>query len=118
MSVSADGDGAHGATRPDANRVSDPFGAAADRDLPTLATALNFEMARSEFKRRLPRLSGQDGKLRLNAIRVKRHKPGRRCVVEYDVNLRQPGAADEKVTLIGKVRARRSGNEAYRLQDA
>ena len=36
-------------------------------------------MARSEFKRRLPRLSGQDGKLRLKAIRVTRHKPGRRC---------------------------------------
>jgi aminoglycoside phosphotransferase (APT) family kinase protein len=37
--------------------------------------------------------------------------------VEYDVKIRRPDAKDEKVTLIGKMRVRRSGNEAYRLQD-
>jgi hypothetical protein len=96
--------------------VSDPSGAAFDKDLPTLTLALNPEIAWSEFKRHLPRLSA-DGMLRLKAIRVTRHKPGRRCVVEYDVKLRRPNAPDEKLTLIGKVRARRSGNEALRLQE-
>jgi hypothetical protein len=38
--------------------------------------------------------------------------------VEYDVKLRRPGAQDEKITLIGKTRARRSGNESQRLQEA
>lgn len=93
--------------------VNDPFGAMADPALPTLALALNPALARHEFKRRLPRLSG-DGKLRLRAIRVVRHKPGRRCIVEYDVELRRPGVEHELVTLIGKVRARRSGNEGFR----
>ena len=89
-----------------------------DPELPTLAAALDFETARHEFKRRLPRLSGESGKLRLKAIRVTRHKPGRRCVVEYDVTVRRPGAEDERVTLIGKLRARRSGNEGFRQLEA
>lgn len=93
--------------------MSDPLGARADQDLPTLAAALDFETARHEFKRRLPRLSG-DGKLKLKTIRVTRHKPGRRAVAEYDVSVRRPGAPEENVTLIGKLRARRSGNEGFR----
>jgi glycosyltransferase involved in cell wall biosynthesis len=99
-------------------RVSDPFGARADKALPTLAAALDFATAWSAFKRRLPRLSGEAGKLRLKTIHVIRHKPERRAVVEYEVKVRTPGAPDQKMTLIGKVRARRSGNEGYRLQDA
>ncbi len=99
--------------------VSDPFGAVRDPALPSLALALDPEVARHEFKRRLPRLSG-DGRLRLKAIRVVRHKPGRRCVVEYDVELLRPGDGEtsESLTLIGKVRTRRSGNEGLRQQEA
>ncbi len=96
---------------------SDPFGAAADHDLPTLAAALDPEIARHEFKRRLPRLSGT-GRLRLKAIRVTRHKPGKRAVVEYDVEVERGDRSRELVTLIGKVRARRSGNEALRQLEA
>jgi len=100
------------------SKVSDPYGAAKDKDLSSLVAALDLERAKSEFKRRLPRLSGNTGKLRLKRIRVVRYKPGRRAVVEYDVKVRRLGQEDEKVTLIGKVRARRSGNEGYRLQEA
>lgn len=95
------------------DRVSDPFGARNDQELPTLVAALDFETARHAFKRRLPRLSG-DGRLKLKFIRVTRHKPGRRAVVEYDVLVRKPDAPEENVTLIGKLRARRSGNEGFR----
>ena len=91
-------------------KVSDPFNAAADPALPTLTAALNPEVARHEFKRRLPHLSG-DGRLRLREIRVVRHKPGKRCVVEYDVEVERPDAPLARVTLIGKARARRSGNK-------
>lgn len=95
------------------SRVSDPFGAQQDKELPAILAALDFETARHEFKRRLPRLSGE-GKLKLKSIRVTRHKPGRRAVVEYDVLVRKPDALEEDVTLIGKLRARRSGNEGFR----
>jgi glycosyltransferase involved in cell wall biosynthesis len=97
--------------------VSDPFGSAADSALPTLALALNPVEAKEEFKHRLPRVSGESGKLRLKAIRVIRHKPGRRCVVEYDFRVQRSDLPAETVTLIGKTRVRRFGNEGYRLQE-
>ena len=95
--------------------VSDPFGAAGDQSMPMLAWALDPIEAKKEFKRRLPRLSGSNGKLRLQAIRVIRHKPGRRCVVEYDVVVERPKTAPRSLTLIGKIRARRFGKESFRL---
>jgi hypothetical protein len=95
--------------------VSDPFGAAGDKSMPTLALALDPSEAKKEFKRHLPRLSGKEGKLRLQGIRVIRHKPRRRCVVEYDVEVEQPNLPPHRVALIGKVRARRFGKESFRL---
>jgi hypothetical protein len=88
-----------------------------DAGLPALAAALDFETARHEFKRRLPRLSGE-GKLKLKALRLTRQKPGRRAVVEYDVDVKRPDAPSERVTLLGKMRARRSGNEGFRQLDS
>lgn len=96
--------------------VTDPFGVADDAQMPSLAAALDPLRAGKELKRRLPRLS-KDGRLRLAAIRVTRYKPARRCVIEYDVQLLQPDMEPRLVTLIGKVRARRFGNESYRLLD-
>ncbi|HEY5913549.1 MAG TPA: aminoglycoside phosphotransferase family protein, partial [Verrucomicrobiae bacterium] len=95
--------------------VDDPFGAASDPALPALRLALDPVEAKKQFKRRLPHLSGE-GKLRLQAIRVTRHKAGRRCVIEYDVRIDRPGCEPASLTLIGKIRARRFGNESFRLQ--
>ncbi|HTL59982.1 MAG TPA: phosphotransferase [Candidatus Limnocylindrales bacterium] len=86
-------------------------------DIPGLALALDPEAARRALKRRLPRLSGE-GKLRLKAIRFVRHKPGRRSLVEYEVEVDRPGFPKHRVTLLGKARAHRSGNEGFRLQQA
>ena len=88
-----------------------------DPALPRLALAIDPLTARKQLKRRLPRLSGA-GKLRLKALRLTRLKPGRRCVVEYDVEVDRPGLPRHLVTILGKMRARRSGNEGYRLQQA
>lgn len=85
--------------------------------LPKLALALDPTSARKQLKRRLPLLSGE-GKLRLKEIRVIRHKPGRRCVVEYDAEVDRPDVASHTITLIGKTRVRRSGNEGFRVQKA
>ena len=97
--------------------VSDPFNAAADAALPTVAAALNAAQARTEFKHHLPKLSGANGRLKLRSIRVIRHKPGKRCVIEYEVTPVRAGGKAERVTVIGKIRARRSGNEGLRQQE-
>ncbi len=99
-------------------KVSDPFGAGADPQLPSVALALSPAEVRAEFKHRLPRLAGEGGWVRVRAIQVTRHKPGKRCVIEYDVRIKHAEVPPLKTTLIGKIRARRFGNEGYRLLDA
>jgi hypothetical protein len=98
--------------------VADPFGATADPALPTVARALDPSVVAAEFKRGLPRLAGEDGRVGLKAIRVIRHKPGKRCVILYDVRVERPEVKREKTMLIGKVRARRFGTEGFRSQEA
>ncbi|HKA37819.1 MAG TPA: phosphotransferase [Thermoanaerobaculia bacterium] len=95
----------------------DRFDAAADPALPTLALALDPEVVRREFLR-LPRLSGgPGGRLRVAAIRVTRHKPGRRCLVEYDLEVEREGGV-EAFTVIGKIRVHRFGKSGHRLLSA
>lgn len=98
--------------------VSDPFGAASDPELPSLKLALSPKEVKAGFKRGLPRLATEKGIVHPRAIRVVRHKPGRRCVIEYDIKVERDRVRSNRLTLIGKVRARRYGNEAYRLLDA
>jgi hypothetical protein len=98
--------------------VSDTFGAASDPLLPTLAAALDPDAVTEAFKHGLPRLAGSDGRVALRSIQVVRHKPGKRVVIEYRVRVKRPGAPEQRVRLFGKIRAKRFGNEAYRLLDA
>lgn len=96
--------------------VNDPFGVTADAGLPTLARALDPSVVKRYFRRGLPDLAEEGGSVRLRAIRVIRHKPGRRCVIEYDVKVTWPNDRRKRLTLIGKVRARRSGESDCQLQ--
>jgi hypothetical protein len=98
--------------------VEDPFGVAADRAMPSLAEALDPREAERQLQRRLPRLTGKDGSLRLEAIRVRRYKPARRCMIEYEVAVGRPDAPPEPTTVIGKVRVHRFGKSGFRLLDA
>jgi len=105
------------APKPRKITVNDPFNAAADAAMPTLAAALDPERAAAEFKRNFPRLTGEDRILKLKAIRVVRHKPGKRCLIEYDSRVTAGRLKVGKLILLGKVRARRSGNEGFRQQE-
>jgi len=98
--------------------VTDPFGVAGDRTMPTLELALDPSVAQQQLGQRLSRLAGRDGCVHVRAIRVTRYKPGRRCVIEYDVDVRRPDTEPESVVLVGKVRVRRYGKSGYRLLDA
>ena len=91
--------------------VTDPFSIDRDPALLHAAEALDPVAVGRAFalaKFPLENLSGE----RLRAIRVTRHKPGRRCVIEYD--LAAVGDSPE-MTLIGKIRRNRSGRSAFEL---
>jgi hypothetical protein len=96
----------------------DPLDVTNDPAMSTLAAALDAAKVRRRFRGRLRRLTGENGLPHLRTIRVVRYKPGRRCVIEYDVEVEWPDAAPEMVTLIGKVRRLRSGKSGYRLLNA
>src|SRR5215210_4782155 len=88
--------------------VIDPFGVARDEAMPSLAAVLEPDEAQR-------RLGDALGPVMLREIRVARYKPGRRCVIEYDVEMGRREGPPEAITLIGKVRRMRSGKSGYRL---
>jgi len=96
--------------------VYDPTGAAADPELPSLAAALDPSTAEAELAR-LPRLA-PGGELRLEAIRVVRHKLRRRCLVEYDVMLEPESSTAPPSSVLGKVQRRRYGKAGFRQLEA
>jgi hypothetical protein len=98
--------------------VTDPFGAAGDEAMQSIAPALDPDEAQRQFDDRLGHLAGENGRLDLRGIRVTRYKPGRRCVIEYDLAVERPDAPSEALTLIGKVRVRRFGKSGHRLLEA
>jgi hypothetical protein len=95
--------------------VLDPFGVTGDPEMPSLAQALDPIEAQRQFEHRLKRLAHEQGSMYLREIRATRYKPGRRCVIEYDLEMERPDAPPETVTLLGKVRARRFGKSGHRL---
>jgi hypothetical protein len=96
-------------------QVIDSFGVSADPAMPTLSLALDPVVVKKEFKRGLPMLAGPNGFIQVKFIRVVRYRPGRRCLIEYDVRSEQPGKKRQKNILLGKVRAGRFGTSDFRL---
>jgi hypothetical protein len=61
-------------------------------------------------------IADESGPLVLRAIRVTRHKPGRRCLIEYDLEPRHAASPSQPLTFVGKVRAKGLDAAAYELQ--
>ncbi|MUL34986.1 phosphotransferase [Gloeocapsopsis dulcis] len=88
--------------------VIDPFNVVHDAKMPFLAQALHPEVVQQQFDRLS--LWQNTHPVELQAIRVIRYKPGRRCLIEYDVVENQ-----SVVTLIGKARAKGLDHCSFRL---
>src|SRR5262249_33763379 len=95
--------------------VIDPFGVAGDPQMPFLAQALDPQEVRHQLEQHSARLAGPDTSIDLRAIRVVRHKPGRRCLIEYDLVIERRGAPPEALTLVGKAKARGLDEPSYQL---
>lgn len=86
--------------------AQDPFGVITDARMPLLSRALDPAAVESALRR----LAGWEGAT-VRAIRAVRYKPGRRCLIEYDVAL--PSGA--LVTLVGKARSRGADRETFEV---
>ncbi|WP_339383366.1 phosphotransferase [Oculatella sp. LEGE 06141] len=94
--------------------ITDPFNIIADPTMPFLSGALDPVQVQPQFAHHLP---PHLNTAQLRAIRVIRHKPGRRCLIEYDLEM-NPSGSSQLITLIGKVRAKGTDVFSYRLQHA
>lgn len=89
-----------------------PFrGVVEDAALPTLSAALQPAIAGPALVHRLGALLPASATL--TAITVKAYKPGRRCLIEYELSSPSAGAGGT-VTVLGKIRANRFGNSGDR----
>jgi hypothetical protein len=98
--------------------VIDPFDVARDSEMPSLARALDPNEAQRQLGTNLPRLAGEGGFVHLRSIRVTRYKAGRRCLIEYTVELEKPSKLGETIALIGKVRVGHRAASGYALLEA
>lgn len=90
--------------------IVEPHAVSADPAMPFIARALDPAYMQTRL-RSLAGLAGGD--LELRAIRVTRWKPGRRCLIEYDLAGTHASAPGR--TLVGKVRAKSFDASTYTL---
>lgn len=98
--------------------VTDPFQLMQDPTMAFLAPALDPHNVEPRLQQCLSDSSGEQKNIQLQAIRVSRHKPARRCVIEYDVVIEHADLPPETITLIGKARVRGLDKETYALQQS
>jgi len=82
----------------------DPFGASADNKMPFLAEALNPDSFQRAVIEACPEWVKTLGEIEVRSIQVTRYKPGRRCLIQYE--LATTGTAPKPLTVLGKVRAK------------
>jgi hypothetical protein len=86
---------------------------ASDAALPNLGPALMPDVVERALADRL-HIAGTSGPPRVGGIRVIAYKPGRRCLIEYDVRLRADDGSNVSLALLGKMRVNRYGNSGFR----
>jgi len=94
--------------------VSDPFDTLADRALSLPSEALDPAAMERRFSQ-LPTFRDGGRSVRLSAIRVNRHKSGRRCLIEYDLIVSRDDCPTRLETVVAKVRSKGADTRTYRL---
>ena len=94
----------------------DPFGVTEDPAMFFLRPALDAAYVEPRLQRLLQDSAGKGARVRIRSIRVVRHKPGRRCLIEYGVRIERSTAEPEDTVLLGKVRASKVDLFSYQVQ--
>ena len=91
-------------------------GVEVDPGIPLLERALDPEQVASHLRGRIGGTADPGVRVVVRTIRTLRHKPGRRCLIEYEIEVaRPPTMAPAVVTLLGKVRRRGADVATFNL---
>lgn len=93
----------------------DTTAVARDLGIPGIARALDFEAAARWLEPHLARLATPPGRVRLRSLRAVRHKQGRRCLIEYELDVERRGTPAECIVVLGKMRSRGLDHATLRL---
>ncbi len=97
--------------------IDDPSTALADPTMPFLSDVSDPETIMAHFGP-LIGVGGSKGEIRPTALSVRRHKPGRRCLIEVRFNRTTPGKPDRSISVLGKVRAKGLDMASFRAYQA
>ncbi len=86
-----------------------------DTALPQLKSALAPAIMQRHFKEQLKGLCHRPDDIHLEKIEMLRHKPGRRCLIEYTLKIGSSDLAPETLVLLGKTRSRHTAIKSVQL---
>jgi len=82
----------------------------------SIANALTAEQARERILRFCPDLIQFGSHLEVDHAQLIRHKPGRRCLIRYDLRIAQSQTRDRTFSIIGKLRFKGVDQHGYAIQ--
>ncbi|MEN8207522.1 MAG: phosphotransferase [Pseudomonadota bacterium] len=98
--------------------VSGQYGVPDDPGMPFLVNALDPVSAARAFRYRLAGRFGSGAEIVASSIQVLRHRPGRRCLIAYEVSGTRETGHTSGCSLVGKVRARGLDKRTWQLNMA
>lgn len=99
-------------------KALDTAAVARDGAIPGLSRALDPQEAARWLEPHLARIAEPGWRIRLRSLRPIRHKPGRRCLIEYELDLERRSAPAERIVVLGKMRSRGVDHATVRLVEA
>jgi len=87
-----------------------------DLNLPHLQTAMNGDKVEPFLNKLFQSKLGKNTQANLRSIKKIRHKQGKRCLIEYEIELKKDNSPNEVITLMGKMRSRGLDKKTFRIQ--
>ncbi|MCA9027971.1 MAG: phosphotransferase [Planctomycetaceae bacterium] len=89
-----------------------------DPAMPMLSEALDPRAMTEHLRIASPALSEEFGEFVVESIRIVKHKPGRRCLIEYALTSSRRSRIARRRSILGKVRAKGVDKHSYAIQQS
>jgi len=89
-----------------------------DSNLPHLQTAMNVDKVEQYLNKLFQSKLGKNTKANLRSIKKIRHKQGKRCLIEYEIELGRENRSYKKIKLLGKMHRKGLDKTTFRIQNS